>query len=309
MAETDGNRLYGRGAWDDKPGIALVLVVLRALRGLDVRLCGDLEVRSVPDEEGGRNATPALCRGASCRRDTVVGGVRSAAVTGFMRQTWFGVCVSGLSSGGVGPDRGVNPVPLASRLIEALYDREDEMNDALKAGYGGQQRLVRFNVGHIQAGASSNSVPSCCVFDGQISFPPSKTLDQARRRVREAIADAAVRDCWLRSHPPAIRFVGVRASGCTIRRVQSCCTFWGQPIEMLGNRRWRCGRSLASSTRDTTWPTAFLPSVMGQMGGNATALTSTSTWRHSCRRLRRSPGLRCAGAVRIRDTSLPPVER
>ena len=61
LGEIVGGRLYGRGAWDDKPGIVLSLAVLRALRELDVRLRGDVDVQSVPDEEGGGNATLALC--------------------------------------------------------------------------------------------------------------------------------------------------------------------------------------------------------------------------------------------------------
>jgi acetylornithine deacetylase len=210
-----GGRLYGRGACDDKPGIVLNLAVLRALRELGVRLRGDVEVQSVPDEEGGGNATLALCASGH-RADAAlfVDGVRCTAVTGFMGQSWFRATVRGAPAGGVDLERGVNPIPLAGKLIDALYRLEDEMNETLDVPYGGVERPVRFNVGQIHAGAWSNSVPARCVFEGQINFLPCRELAWAQDQVRQAIADVVANDPWLHDHPPEIRFVGVQADGC-----------------------------------------------------------------------------------------------
>jgi acetylornithine deacetylase len=53
-------RIYGRGSWDMKSGIAINLIVLKALRGLNATLGGDLIFESVVDEEfGGANGTLA----------------------------------------------------------------------------------------------------------------------------------------------------------------------------------------------------------------------------------------------------------
>jgi acetylornithine deacetylase len=59
-AAIDGNRLYGRGAFDMKAGVAANLFVLEAVRELGLRLRGDLTFESVVDEEfGGVNGTLA----------------------------------------------------------------------------------------------------------------------------------------------------------------------------------------------------------------------------------------------------------
>jgi len=59
-AQTEDGRLYGRGAWDMKAGVAMNLTVLKALREAGVRLAGDLIFESVVDEEfGGANGTLA----------------------------------------------------------------------------------------------------------------------------------------------------------------------------------------------------------------------------------------------------------
>jgi acetylornithine deacetylase len=53
-------RIYGRGSWDMKAGVAMNLTVLRALRRLDATLGGDLIFETVVDEEfGGANGTLA----------------------------------------------------------------------------------------------------------------------------------------------------------------------------------------------------------------------------------------------------------
>ena len=59
-AEIDGQRLFGRGCWDMKAGVAMNLTVLRALREAGVRLAGDVIFETVVDEEfGGVNGTLA----------------------------------------------------------------------------------------------------------------------------------------------------------------------------------------------------------------------------------------------------------
>ena len=59
-AEIDGKRLFGRGSWDMKAGVAMNLTVLRAIRELGGELDGDLIFETVVDEEfGGVNGTLA----------------------------------------------------------------------------------------------------------------------------------------------------------------------------------------------------------------------------------------------------------
>lgn len=56
----EGNRLYGRGSFDMKAGIASNLFVVEALQELGIRLAGDLTFEAVVDEEfGGVNGTLA----------------------------------------------------------------------------------------------------------------------------------------------------------------------------------------------------------------------------------------------------------
>ena len=59
-AELHDGRVYGRGTWDMKAGVAMNLIVLRAVKELGWKLKGDLLFETVSDEEfGGVNGTLA----------------------------------------------------------------------------------------------------------------------------------------------------------------------------------------------------------------------------------------------------------
>jgi acetylornithine deacetylase len=59
-AQEEGGRLYGRGAWDMKAGVAMNLTVMRAVREFAAERQGDLIFETVVDEEfGGANGTLA----------------------------------------------------------------------------------------------------------------------------------------------------------------------------------------------------------------------------------------------------------
>ena len=59
-AQIANGRMYGRGSWDMKAGVAMNLIVLRALKEAGVRLKGKLIFETVVDEEfGGVNGTLA----------------------------------------------------------------------------------------------------------------------------------------------------------------------------------------------------------------------------------------------------------
>ncbi|MCX6624532.1 MAG: M20/M25/M40 family metallo-hydrolase [Acidobacteria bacterium] len=59
-AEVAGGRMYGRGSWDMKAGVAMNLTVVRVLRELNAKLKGTLIFETVVDEEfGGVNGTLA----------------------------------------------------------------------------------------------------------------------------------------------------------------------------------------------------------------------------------------------------------
>jgi acetylornithine deacetylase len=207
--EVDGNRIYGRGATDDKAGCAQVLLVADALARAGVRLGGDLLLHSVIEDECTGNGTLAcVLRGHTADAALVVDGTGPGrAIAGHSGGLWFRVDVDG--EAGAPWDRGrVNPIAKAAYLIEAYHAFVEAR---LAAQDPAQKKDMPYIscVGAIESEPSDGRVPASCRFGGYLDFPFPETLATIKPALEAAFAAAAEADPWLRAHPPRVTYNGL----------------------------------------------------------------------------------------------------
>jgi succinyl-diaminopimelate desuccinylase len=203
----DGDRLFGRGAYDMKGALAALLLAVA-----DLREQSEVRVRLgiVPDEE----SEEEVDRGG----DLLVkeGFLGDFAITGEPTDMHIGVAakgvlamrieVSGRSAHGATPwmgdnailralevFRGIESLPFASRSSE-LFDRPS------------------INLGRILGGDALNKVPDTCFIDVDVRYLPEQDPDEIRAEVTGLADDARIVSSF--SRPPAMvdpQLVYVRA--------------------------------------------------------------------------------------------------
>jgi succinyl-diaminopimelate desuccinylase len=195
VPRVEGDRLYGRGAYDMKGGVAAMMCALHDLAGQDrvrVRLV------IVPDEESEdieRRSSDDLVRR---------GYVGDFAITGEPTDLHIGIqakgvlacriLVSGRAAHGSTPWLGDNAIVKAVdvfRRIESLpFSRESsELFDR-----------PSINLGRIVGGDAPNKVPDACVMDVDIRYLPEQDPDDILEAIRE-IPDVEVKRTFV--YPPA----------------------------------------------------------------------------------------------------------
>jgi acetylornithine deacetylase len=193
-AEIDGDRVYGRGSWDDKAGVATLVWLVEALREADIRLAGDLIVESVIEEEISGNGTLA-CAERGYRADAAVvidGRGPGSAVTAHCGQLWFRVAVRGRSAAAVESRRGANAVELLLPLIAPLHRLEAELARAAAAPFDALEHPAQLNIGVVAGGVTPTTVPGLASIDCHLSFPAPVTLEAAKAALAETLAQCDV---------------------------------------------------------------------------------------------------------------------
>jgi succinyl-diaminopimelate desuccinylase len=176
--QVDGDRLYGRGAYDMKGALAVMLMVLHDLRDQeDVRLRLGIVSDEESEEEQNRGSDALVASGF----------IGDFAITGEPTNLQVGVQakgvlamrleVQGRSAHGATPwlgdnavvkavevFRGIESLPFA-RHSSALFDRPS------------------INLGRIMGGDALNKVPDTCVIDVDIRFLPDQDPDEILEQV------------------------------------------------------------------------------------------------------------------------------
>jgi acetylornithine deacetylase len=203
-------RLYGRGAWDDKAGCAAMLLVTDAFRRADVRLAGDLILKSVIEDEVTGNGTLAcLERGYLADGAVVVDGTwPERVIVSHMGQVSFRVTLQGRSAPACVASRGRNAIRGVGALVEAL-DRHVAMKNAGVEAWGAAEQPVFVDIGRVRAGEWFGTVPAVCVLEGQYGFVPPDTVVTARQDLQAVMVAAAADSEWPLDDSPVLEFNGV----------------------------------------------------------------------------------------------------
>jgi acetylornithine deacetylase len=209
--------MNGRGAGDMKSGVVSCVAALDALKRAGHQPAADVHVQSVVEEECTGNGTLAcLQRGYRADAVFIPEPFELTLLRAEVGLMWFQVQVEGDPQHASGSQSaGVNAIEKAFVLIQALKSMETAWND--RKGeirhYADQPHPIRFNVGKIEGGDWTSSVPAWCNFDMRIGIYPGWDLAEVREQIEGCVRRAADQDEFLATRPPKIVYNGFQAEG------------------------------------------------------------------------------------------------
>lgn len=191
-ARIDGDRLYGRGSFDTKSGVAAVMVAA-ARAHAEFALRGDVVLALVADEEFGSTGTVETLAHLAETGIVPTAGIvvepsaleLTVAHRGF---AWFEVVFTGLAAHGSMPEQGVDALAAASFFVHSLDDVRARLQSTVPhplLGHG----TVR--VSTINGGTDAATVADRCVITVERRTLPDDDLDAVEGELHKLVDHAA----------------------------------------------------------------------------------------------------------------------
>jgi succinyl-diaminopimelate desuccinylase len=186
--ETDGDKLFGRGASDMKAGVAAILLAARAFAKKLDGTPGIVVVLTAAEEGG--------CLGSAQLAKTRLLGRAGALIVGEPTSNYplvghkgsikFHARFRGVSAHGSMPELGVNAIYKAARALARLesFDFQAKAHPVM-----GKPTL---NVGTIEGGSTVNAVPDSASFGVDIRTVPGMDHAEVLKKMKAAIGDGEV---------------------------------------------------------------------------------------------------------------------
>lgn len=204
--EIEGNRIFGRGAYDMKSGIAAMLEAVKFIQEVGVKLNGDLIIETVPEEELTSMGTLACCQKGYTGDAVIVTEPTNMDVLVAMRGNLTGkITVFGRAGhGDVLPPHwkeggAVNAITKAVKIIQALEELTEEWRNRPDK----QHRFLNPDMvipTIIRGGEWIIMYPEKVEIEFDSDFIPG-TADLGKE-IEEKIMSVAATDPWMKEHPP-----------------------------------------------------------------------------------------------------------
>ncbi|MCT7376309.1 ArgE/DapE family deacylase [Chelativorans salis] len=212
----NGDWLYGRGAADMKAGLAANIYAMDALRRLGYQPAATLYQQSVTEEECTGNGTLAcLVRGYHADAIICPEPEDDMLVRANVGVLWFQIRINGHPAHVREAASGSNAILAAYRIIDALYELAEQWNGQ-KQRYPYFENLphpINCNVGLIQGGEWTSSVPSWCNVDVRMAIYPGDKATDRQREIETCLRRASADHPFLANNPPEIVWTGSLREG------------------------------------------------------------------------------------------------
>ena len=224
-------RLYARGGYDMKAGVAACMIAAKRLASED--LAGDVIVAAVADEEYASVGTQSVLK--RWRADAAIVTEPTAlrvcvAHKGFV---WAELETAGRAAHGSRPAEGIDAITRMAPALERLGKLQAELDG--RAGH----ELVGPGSVHaslIEGGQELSSYPARCVLSLERRTEPGEEIDLVRRECEalvEGIEEAEVRIGLVR--PPFSVDPGAEVVQSVARAAEAVS---GRPVELYGETYW-----------------------------------------------------------------------
>lgn len=214
-----GNKMYGRGIYDMKAGVAAMIYAVKAIKEIGIELGADLLLETVYEEEcSGNGALPTLIAGYTADGCLIPKSVGGRALKSQVGVIWLRVRITGAAAHVDRATQGVNAIEKAYLLIDALKAYREMINQRIKhPDFVHVEQPLHVNIGSISSGDWASTVPADCVFEARIGFYPGQDPEDIKNEVKEWLLKAAQMDPWLKDMDPEITFFGFHAHGASFR--------------------------------------------------------------------------------------------
>jgi succinyl-diaminopimelate desuccinylase len=178
------NRVYGRGACDMKGGIAAAMMVAKIIKEHGIQLQGDLVLHFAMGEETGEAGTKSLLEmeyGGDW--GIVLEPTALRVMTAEKGLAWYHFKVKGKPTHASRPERGVNAIEKSLKLISALNEYNDEINERIHPLCGKD----RCSVTMIKAGTKENIIPEHCWLAIDRRIIPGESVEQVDGEITSLI--------------------------------------------------------------------------------------------------------------------------
>ncbi len=258
----EGGRLYGRGAYDMKGGVAACMVAAAEAARRNLR--GDVVVTAVMDEEYAGLGTLAIAEQVRADGAIVAEPTELQLVVAHKGFVWLEVATQGVAAHGSRPHLGVDAIAKMGGVLTGLEQLAAELAQRPPHPLLGPPSV---HASTIQGGGEWSTYPDRCTLAIERRTLPGETGDDAEAELRAIVARLAAADPAFQA---AVRRDLVRApletpAGAAILATvqQAAAGALGRPVEPTGVSFWTDAASLHA---------AGIPTVLfGPLGAGAHA--------------------------------------
>ncbi|MDQ3401825.1 MAG: M20/M25/M40 family metallo-hydrolase [Actinomycetota bacterium] len=229
---TDGDRLYGRGGYDMKAGLAAALIACREADRAGIH--GEVVVAAVADEEHSSTGVQEVLKYVTADAAIVCEPTELAVATAHKGFVWVEIEVVGKAAHGSRPHLGVDAILKTGPILVAL----DQLNDRLRARRHPRLGPGTLHASLISGGREESTVPDLCVLTLERRTLPGETVADVERDIAELLAGATDVKTNVRTTLAREPFETADDTAIVAEVVRAATEVRGKPAELVGMSYW-----------------------------------------------------------------------